>query len=84
MANRGPNTNWSQFFIVQAEATPWLDGYQNWEKTCGKLWTSCHTVFGQVFEGLELIDQIAWVEVNAMDKPLEEITVKSIKVTTFQ
>lgn len=44
MANRGPNTNGSQFFIVQADATPWLDGR--------------HTAFGKVTEGLDVVDAI--------------------------
>lgn len=70
MANRWPNTNWSQFFIVQAEETPWLD----WK----------HTVFWQVFEWLELVDEIANVETWAMDKPVNEITVKSIKIEIFK
>lgn len=80
MANRWANTNWSQFFIVQAEATPWLDWYQNWQKTCGIPWTSCHTVFWQVFEWMDIVDEISVVETNPMDKPMEDVVVKSIKV----
>lgn len=70
MANRWPNTNGSQFFIVQAEETPWLD------------WM--HTVFWQVFEWLELVDDIANVKTWAMDKPATQITVKSIKVEVLK
>lgn len=70
MANRWPNTNGSQFFIVQAEETPWL----NWK----------HTVFWQVFEWLDIVDKIANVKTWAMDKPVDPITVKSIKVETFK
>ena len=60
MANRGANTNGSQFFIVQAEATPWLQGR--------------HTIFGHVTEGLDIVDAIANAEKDASDKPLEPIT----------
>lgn len=60
MANRGPNTNGSQFFIVQAEATPWLQGR--------------HTVFGRVSEGLDIVDAIANVERGANDKPVTPVT----------
>lgn len=60
MANRGPNTNGSQFFIIQAPATPWLQGR--------------HTVFGRVTEGLEIVDAIAAVERDPNDKPVEPVT----------
>lgn len=84
MANRWPNTNWSQFFIVQAPAVPDLDWYQNWVKTCGQVWVSCHTVFGQVYEWIDVIDTIAWVQTNWMDKPVEDIVIKSVKVEEFK
>jgi cyclophilin family peptidyl-prolyl cis-trans isomerase len=64
MANAGPNTNGSQFFIVTAEATPWLDGK--------------HTVFGKVASGQDVVDRISMADRDARDRPREPITIDSI------
>jgi cyclophilin family peptidyl-prolyl cis-trans isomerase len=66
MANAGPNTNGSQFFIVTADACPWLDGK--------------HTVFGQVVSGLDVVDRISHVDRDSRDKPLEPVVIESVEI----
>ncbi|MGM0754321.1 MAG: peptidylprolyl isomerase [Bacillota bacterium] len=93
MANAGPNTNGSQFFIVQKDdidpqfeeqmksagfPSEIIDAYM---KNGGTPWLDQkHTVFGQVVEGMDIVDEIANVEVGANDLPKEEIVIESIKV----
>lgn len=70
MANRGPNTGGSQFFIVQnKDGANWLDGK--------------HAVFGFVFEGMEVVDKIAGADTDASDRPKTEILLKSVEITTL-
>ncbi|MEI7889881.1 MAG: peptidylprolyl isomerase, partial [Actinomycetes bacterium] len=64
IANVGPNTNGSQFFLVTAAETPWLDGK--------------HTVFGEVTSGLDVMDSIEAVETDGRDAPIEPQGIISI------
>ena len=97
MANAGPNTNGSQFFIVQADNVPgnMLDQMKEmpesfpedivkaYEEKGGTPWLDFrHTVFGQVVEGIDVVDSIADVAVGTADKPLDDVIIETITVET--
>jgi peptidyl-prolyl cis-trans isomerase B (cyclophilin B) len=97
MANAGPGTNGSQFFIVQLhDCDPGFieqmkdipdsfppETVEDYKKLGGTPWLDFrHTVFGQVFEGMDVVDNIALVKKDASDKPLEDIKITGITIET--
>jgi peptidyl-prolyl cis-trans isomerase B (cyclophilin B) len=67
LANAGPNTNGSHFFIVTTAAAPWLDGK--------------HTVFGEVSEGMDVVDTIGTLPTDTRDRPTQEARIERLAAT---
>ena len=93
MANAGPDTNGSQFFITQASEVDesYLQNVTDIQKEMYRQFGGCpwltggYTVFGQVYEGMDVVDTISKVKTDASnDMPLEDVIIEKIKVSTFK
>lgn len=95
MANAGPNTNGSQFFIVHAGSVPAdligqmekvgfpKEAIEKYKEVGGTPWLDFHhTVFGQVVEGMDVVDKIACVKTGPMDKPMYDVVIETIEIKT--
>lgn len=67
MANSGPNTNGSQFFIITAEETPWLQGL--------------HTGFGKVISGMDIVNEIGNTETGPRDQPVNDVIIEDVEIS---
>ena len=99
MANAGPGTNGSQFFIVQADEVSRdlveqmeqlsdrgfpTETVENYKAVGGTPWLDYkHTVFGQVYEGMDVVDAIANVKTARGDKPVEDVVINTIVIETL-
>lgn len=97
MANSGANTNGSQFFIVQKKSVnsreiqylktlKYLDNIvEAYENNGGTMWLdNKHSVFGQVFEGFDILDKLAEVETDASDRPVKDVLVLGIEIKEWE
>lgn len=100
MANAGPGTNGSQFFIVQAGSVDGnlmgqmemigdkmfpADCIADYKKVGGTPWLDFkHTVFGQVYDGMDVVDEIAEAKVDLLDKPFDDVVIEKIEIGEFE
>ncbi len=83
MANAGKDTNGSQFFINQVDNL-YLNGYEGGKmKDCSRYGVSCHTVFGQVFQGMDVVAKIAEEERDARDRPVEDVVMEKVTIEAY-
>ena len=84
MANAGPNTNGSQFFMIGEKMFP-SDCIADYKKVGGTPWLDFkHTVFGQAYEGMDVVDEIAGTRVDLMDKPFDDVVIEKIEIGEYE